>query len=174
MWSLGTNGATTTFLLRLSCRASVQLPPASAPCTAWLSYYQAPHSGGHVVMHLTTMCGRYKRKSDKQAIATAFHVHGNLNDLQLAPDDEIRPTSVQPIIRLNKESGERDLVMARWGFEPSWTARRDEVSNHRGVGPGGPHPFTNARITPASKPAIRLPRKTASATRHTVQARSAG
>jgi putative SOS response-associated peptidase YedK len=66
------------------------------------------------------MCGRYKRKSDKQAIATAFHVKGGLEDLILAPDDDIRPTTTQPIIRVNKESGERDLVMARWGFVPSW------------------------------------------------------
>jgi hypothetical protein len=39
------------------------------------------------------MCGHYKRRSDKQAIATAFHVSGNLDELQLAPDDGIRPTT---------------------------------------------------------------------------------
>jgi hypothetical protein len=67
-----------------------------------------------------SMCGRYKRKSDKQAISTAFHVGNNLSDLQLLPDDDIRPTTTQPMIRINKESGDRDLVMARWGFVPSW------------------------------------------------------
>jgi putative SOS response-associated peptidase YedK len=36
-------------------------------------------------------------------------------DVILPPDDDIRPTTVQPIIRVNKDSGERDLVMARWG-----------------------------------------------------------
>jgi hypothetical protein len=50
------------------------------------------------------------------AIATAFHVNDGLEDLLLAPDDEIQ----QPIIRVNRESGERGLVMARWGFVPSW------------------------------------------------------
>jgi putative SOS response-associated peptidase YedK len=69
------------------------------------------------------MCGRYKRKSDKQAIADAFHVTGNMADVILPPDDDIRPTTMQPIIRQNKESGERDLVMARWGFIPSWHQR---------------------------------------------------
>ncbi|SDE96860.1 SOS response-associated peptidase [Terriglobus roseus] len=66
------------------------------------------------------MCGRYKRKSDKQAIATAFHVNGHLDSVILPPDDDVRPTTMQPIIRLNRDTGERDLVMARWGFIPSW------------------------------------------------------
>jgi putative SOS response-associated peptidase YedK len=72
------------------------------------------------------MCGRYKRRSDKQAIATYFHVHGNLDDVILPPDDDIRPTTMQPIIRLNKDSGERDLVMARWGFVPSWQKPKEK------------------------------------------------
>ncbi len=66
------------------------------------------------------MCGRYKRKSDKQAIATAFHVNGHLDSVILPPDDDVRPATMQPIIRVNKDTGERDLVMARWGFVPSW------------------------------------------------------
>lgn len=66
------------------------------------------------------MCGRYKRTSDKQALATAFQVHGDLTDVVFPPDDDIRPTTFQPIIRVNKDTGERDLVAARWGFVPSW------------------------------------------------------
>jgi putative SOS response-associated peptidase YedK len=41
-------------------------------------------------------------------------------DVILPPDDDIRPTTMQSIIRVNKDSGERDLIMARWGFVPSW------------------------------------------------------
>ena len=66
------------------------------------------------------MCGRYVRKSDKQKIAEAFHVVGGLDELELEPDEDVRPTTVQPMIRANKETGERDLVMARWGFVPAW------------------------------------------------------
>ncbi|WP_263413769.1 SOS response-associated peptidase [Terriglobus aquaticus] len=67
------------------------------------------------------MCGRYKRRSDKQKIAEVFHAAvGDLSDLNFAPDDDIRPTTTQPIIRLNRDSGDRELVPARWGFVPSW------------------------------------------------------
>ncbi len=66
------------------------------------------------------MCGRYVRRSDKQKIAEAFKVSGGLEELQLEPDEDVRPTTVQPIVRANRETGERDLVMARWGFVPGW------------------------------------------------------
>jgi len=66
------------------------------------------------------MCGRYKRKSDKQAIADAFHVTGEYGTFPVAPDDDIRPTTFQPIIRQNKDTGLRDLIQARWGFVPGW------------------------------------------------------
>ena len=67
------------------------------------------------------MCGRYVRRSDKQKIAETFHgAVGDLSDNTFAPDDDIRPTTVQPIVRLNRDSGDRELVPARWGFVPSW------------------------------------------------------
>jgi putative SOS response-associated peptidase YedK len=66
------------------------------------------------------MCGRYVRKSDKQKIADAFHIHGSLSDmpLEVAPDFNIAPTSCQPIIRNSKETGEREMVAMRWGMVP--------------------------------------------------------
>jgi putative SOS response-associated peptidase YedK len=66
------------------------------------------------------MCGRYKRRSDKSKLVREFNVTGNVDDVILPPDDDIRPTTMQPIIRANRETGERDLVVARWGFVPSW------------------------------------------------------
>ena len=66
------------------------------------------------------MCGRYQRKADKQRLAEAFRVTGGLDDLDLTPDDDVRPTTLQPIIRANRETGERDLLLARWGFVPGW------------------------------------------------------
>jgi putative SOS response-associated peptidase YedK len=62
------------------------------------------------------MCGRYRRKSDKQRIAEAFHVNGsNIDSLMLTPNDDIRPTTFQPIIRAD-EGGAPFIELARWGF----------------------------------------------------------
>ena len=66
------------------------------------------------------MCGRYRRKSDKQQIAEAFHVSGpSLDSLILAPNDDIRPTTFQLIIRGDDE-GTPLMELARWGFVPFW------------------------------------------------------
>ena len=66
------------------------------------------------------MCGRYVRRSDKQKIAEVFHTANGIADLTFAPDDDIRPTTIQPIIRANRDTGDRELVAARWGFIPLW------------------------------------------------------
>jgi putative SOS response-associated peptidase YedK len=66
------------------------------------------------------MCGRYKRKSDKQRIAEAFSVSGpSIEPLMVAPNDDIRPTTFQPIIRTD-EDGLPTIELARWGFVPFW------------------------------------------------------
>ncbi|RZU40329.1 SOS response-associated peptidase [Edaphobacter modestus] len=64
------------------------------------------------------MCGRYYRKSDKQKIAEAFHV-AQVDDFPLPPDDyNIAPSTMQPVIRANRDTGERELVQLRWGLVP--------------------------------------------------------
>ena len=62
------------------------------------------------------MCGRYRRRSDKQRIAEAFAVHDCLDELQHEPEEDIAPGSIQPVVRLNDE-GERQLEFMRWGFK---------------------------------------------------------
>lgn len=64
------------------------------------------------------MCGRYVRRSDKQRIAEAFHVKKLPEGLVLALDYNIAPSTFQPVIRLNRETGEREIVMMRWGLIP--------------------------------------------------------
>jgi len=64
------------------------------------------------------MCGRYLRRSDKQRIAEAFRLGELPAGFVLPPDYNVAPTSVQPVIRLSRASGERDLVMMRWGLIP--------------------------------------------------------
>jgi putative SOS response-associated peptidase YedK len=62
------------------------------------------------------MCGRYYRRSDKQKIAEAFHI-AQVDDFALPPwDYNVAPTSHQPVIRHTKETGERELVLMRWGL----------------------------------------------------------
>ena len=66
------------------------------------------------------MCGRYVRRSDKQRIADHFHVHGpSLPDF--GPSWNIAPQTFQPIVRLSRESGEREIVLMRWGLVPYWS-----------------------------------------------------
>ena len=63
------------------------------------------------------MCGRYFRKSDKQQIAERFHA-GTVFEDPLAADYNIAPTTFQPIIRLSRDSGEREMALLRWGLVP--------------------------------------------------------
>jgi putative SOS response-associated peptidase YedK len=66
------------------------------------------------------MCGRYYRRSDKQKIAEAFQL-GKLPDgFVLPPDYNVAPTTFQPVIRYTRETGERELVMMRWGMIPNF------------------------------------------------------
>ncbi len=65
------------------------------------------------------MCGRYARRSDKQRIAEHFAVHGaSLPDF--GPSWNVAPQTFQPVIRLNRDTGEREIVMMRWGLVPYW------------------------------------------------------
>ncbi|HTF70029.1 MAG TPA: SOS response-associated peptidase [Edaphobacter sp.] len=62
------------------------------------------------------MCGRYKRRSDKQRIAEAFHVKAGLDETDFAAEDDIAPGSIQPVVRVNDE-GQRSLDAMYWGFK---------------------------------------------------------
>ena len=86
------------------------------------------------------MCGRYYRKSDKQAIAKAFRTRNSLEDVVLPDFDyDIAPSTFQPIIRADAETGERTLTIMRWGLVPAKIADPDSfkiytTSNARSEG----------------------------------------
>jgi putative SOS response-associated peptidase YedK len=61
------------------------------------------------------MCGRYRRKSDKQKIAEAFQVRVSLDDLDFMSSDDITPGTMQPVVFTNDE-GERGLELMYLGF----------------------------------------------------------
>ena len=65
------------------------------------------------------MCGRYVRRSDKQRLAEHFRLHpGTMPDFGVSYN--VAPQTFQPIVRLNRDSGEREIVMMRWGLIPFW------------------------------------------------------
>jgi putative SOS response-associated peptidase YedK len=76
------------------------------------------------------MCGRYGRRADKQRIAEWFHTHNTdvfndeyyeINSTRLAPSYNISPESIQPIVRLDRDTGERVLALTKWGLVPYWS-----------------------------------------------------
>ncbi len=83
------------------------------------------------------MCGRYYRRSDKQAIAEVF-------DLDTLPDwfallrwnCNVAPTTHQPVIRHINQTGKRELVLMRWGMVPHFAK---SITDFRGF------PTINAR-----------------------------
>jgi len=73
------------------------------------------------------MCGRYYRRSDKQRIGDAFNIADLPSSLILSEDYNVAPTTFQPVIRNDKETGERELVLMRWGLVPFFTKQLSDV-----------------------------------------------
>jgi putative SOS response-associated peptidase YedK len=63
------------------------------------------------------MCGRYYSRGQKQKIADHFKA-GKIFDAPMAPNYNIAPTTFQPVVRLERDSDERELVLMRWGLVP--------------------------------------------------------
>jgi putative SOS response-associated peptidase YedK len=69
------------------------------------------------------MCGRYQRRSDKQRIAEAFQL-GALDELDLsvelnlAPNYNASPGTMQPVVIWDDDLGMRALRMMHWRFLP--------------------------------------------------------
>lgn len=74
------------------------------------------------------MCGRYVRRSDKQKIAEHFRAKPSPPDLPMPDADyNVAPSTHQPIIRQSRETGEREMTLARWGLVPFSAKDLDEV-----------------------------------------------
>jgi putative SOS response-associated peptidase YedK len=67
------------------------------------------------------MCNRYFRDSDKQRLVEAFYL-GDREDLplEIAPSYNIAPTTMQPVIVPDRDTGVRSLRIMRWGLIPFW------------------------------------------------------
>jgi putative SOS response-associated peptidase YedK len=69
------------------------------------------------------MCGRYGRRADKQRIAEWMQTHDTnvFDDSYLAPSYNVAPQTMQPVVRLDNETGHRELTIMRWGLIPFWS-----------------------------------------------------
>jgi putative SOS response-associated peptidase YedK len=66
-----------------------------------------------------TMCGRFARRSTQEVLADWFGVE--LEDMPwFAPTFNAAPQSVQPVVRINRDSGNREFGLLRWGLVPFW------------------------------------------------------
>ena len=63
------------------------------------------------------MCGRYYTKRQKQEIAERMRAK-KVFDEPFLPNYNIAPTTFQPIMRQERDSDERELILARWGLVP--------------------------------------------------------
>jgi putative SOS response-associated peptidase YedK len=64
------------------------------------------------------MCGRYVSPAEAE-IERLWHI-GRHNDNLFGRRFNVSPTSMIPILRLDRSSGELEIVMARWGLIPAW------------------------------------------------------
>jgi len=90
------------------------------------------------------MCGRFARKSTQEVLADWFGLE--LEEMPwFAHSYNAAPQSVQPAVRLNHDSGRREVALLRWGLVPFWA--KDAKIGYNTI---------NARAEDvASKPAFR-------------------
>jgi putative SOS response-associated peptidase YedK len=70
---------------------------------------------------LESICGRFAQKSPPKVLADWFGVE--LEDMPwFAPTYNATPQSVQPIVRNNRDSGNREFAQLRWGLAPFWAS----------------------------------------------------
>jgi putative SOS response-associated peptidase YedK len=65
------------------------------------------------------MCGRYGGRADKQRIAEMMQAGDtNVFDSILAPSYNVAPQMMLTVIRLDSDTGQRELAIMRWGLVP--------------------------------------------------------
>jgi putative SOS response-associated peptidase YedK len=65
------------------------------------------------------MCGRFARRSTQEVLADWFGVE--LEDMPFfAPTYNAAPQSMQPVVRMDRDTGKRAMALLRWGLVPFW------------------------------------------------------
>lgn len=75
------------------------------------------------------MCGRYYNKRKKQKIAEKLNASKVFAD-PLPPNYNIAPSTFQPIVRQQRDSDEREMVLARWGMIPFFAT---SLTDYKGI-----------------------------------------
>ena len=63
------------------------------------------------------MCGRYPRRATRKAIGGVFGISPDLLP-EFSQSYNVAPQTFQPVVRLNRDTGEREITLARWGLVP--------------------------------------------------------
>lgn len=66
------------------------------------------------------MCGRYVRKSTRREIAAWFAAE-DVEGAAWGESYNVAPQTFQPIVRLRRETGRREIALLRWGLIPYWS-----------------------------------------------------
>jgi putative SOS response-associated peptidase YedK len=66
------------------------------------------------------MCGRYVRKSTRREIANWFAA-SDPEGVEWGPSYNVAPQTFQPVVRLNRDTAQREIVLMRWGLIPYWS-----------------------------------------------------
>jgi putative SOS response-associated peptidase YedK len=66
------------------------------------------------------MCGRYVRKSTRREIANWFAA-ADAEGVEWGPSYNVAPQTFQPVVRLDRDTGQREIVLMRWGLIPYWS-----------------------------------------------------
>jgi putative SOS response-associated peptidase YedK len=63
------------------------------------------------------VCGRYVRKSTRREIARWFEAE---DAAEWGASYNVAPQTFQPVVRLNRDTGQREIALLRWGLVPYW------------------------------------------------------
>lgn len=70
------------------------------------------------------MCGRFARRSTQEVLADWFGVElesePEEGEVAFAPTFNAAPQTMQPVVRLNRDTGAREFALLRWGLVPAW------------------------------------------------------
>ena len=94
------------------------------------------------------MCGRYIRRSTKKVIVDWFGVDPD-HLPEFGPSFNIAPQTFQPVVDSPPVTGEREVVLMRWGLVPFWA--RDARAGVKRINARAESIATNASFREAIK-----------------------
>jgi putative SOS response-associated peptidase YedK len=94
------------------------------------------------------MCGRYVRKTNRGEVADWFHAD-DAHVPQFWPSYNVAPQTFQPVVRLSLHTGQREIVLMRWGFVPHSSHHSSHQSSKDSSHQSSHHSSKDARVDPA-------------------------